>query len=88
MQNVIKDLQWYAAQGSDTTMMTMAPFARTINKIMLNDTTAWHRVFYFTKTTCSKVNRGRFLKRRIIFATVTTSFWQYTAMRCRSFSFQ
>ena len=31
-KNVIKDTQWYAVQGSDTTMMTIAPFARTINK--------------------------------------------------------
>ena len=32
--NTIKDPQWYAVQGSDTTMMTNAPSARTINYLI------------------------------------------------------
>ena len=37
--NTIKDPQWYAVQGSDTTMMTDAPSARTINYITKTQTT-------------------------------------------------
>ena len=37
--NTIKDPQWCAVQGSDTTMMTNAPSARTINYITKTQTT-------------------------------------------------
>jgi hypothetical protein len=46
------------------------------------------RLSYCTITTCSSLINAAFLNRRIIFPVVTTSFWQYVAMRCKFFSFQ
>jgi hypothetical protein len=41
---------------------------------------------YKTNVIFSSFNSGKFLKRKITFATTTTSRWQYSTIRERSFS--